>query len=244
VPPRQIPADRPRRETLSFEFGSMTVQLRPELTASIRRASGQTSCTVFMLMLAALKLAIHEWTGETDLHVATLAANRTAEETEGLIGLFANTLVLRTSLAGEPSFEEALARVRDTTLAAYANQDVPFDLVFRDLIAAKGAGPGRELLQILVLWQEDDGVPLRLPGISAHALGGPNPIADIGVALTVFELILTVTAAPDGIGIHVRYDSGLFEESTVRTLCERLEVMLERMTSDLTSAGAASAGNG
>jgi amino acid adenylation domain-containing protein len=244
VPPGQIPADRPRRETLSFEFGSVTVKLDPGLTTSIRRASGQASCTVFMLVITALKLVIHEWTGETDLHVATLVANRTVEETEGLIGLFANTLVLRTSLAGGPSSGEALARVRDTTLAAYANQEVPFDLVVRDLIAAKGARPGRELLQILVLWQEDDGGPLRLPGISVRALGGPNPIADIGVALTVFELILSVSATPDGVGIHVRYDSGLFDESIVRTLCERLEAMLDRMTSELTGGGAASPGNG
>ena len=76
-------------------------------------------------MLAAFQTLLHRYTGQDDIAVGTLIANRNRVELEGLIGFFVNTLVLRTDLSGDPSFRELLARVREVTLGAYEHQDCP-----------------------------------------------------------------------------------------------------------------------
>src|SRR5262249_31914651 len=93
------------------------------------RFSQAQGVTLFMTLLAALKTVLHRYTDETDLRVATHVANRNRPLTELLIGRLVNTVILRTDMCGDPSFQEVLRRVRATTLAAFANQDLPFEEV-------------------------------------------------------------------------------------------------------------------
>src|SRR5262249_54990584 len=101
--------------------------LRSHLSQAANRFSHREGGTLFMALVAALKTLLHHYLDQDDLQVATLVANRNRPGTEGLIGRFANTIILRTSLDGDPSPQEVLRRVCATTRAAYAHQDLPFE---------------------------------------------------------------------------------------------------------------------
>ena len=107
-----------------FKLRGQRVELA---TARAHREHHEQPNDLFMILLAALKILLHYYSKQEDMIVGTNVANRTRVETEGLIGFFVNQLVLRTSMAGNPSFKELLARVRQTTLEAHAHQDLPFE---------------------------------------------------------------------------------------------------------------------
>jgi non-ribosomal peptide synthetase component F len=91
--------------------------------------------TLFMVLLGAFQLLLGRYSGQDDIAVGSPIANRNRREIEDLIGFFANSLVMRTDLSGNPTFEALLARVRDVTLGAYANQDIPFEMLVEHLAA-------------------------------------------------------------------------------------------------------------
>ena len=103
------------------------VALLPSLAHAVKQFSHREGGTLFMALVAALKTLLHRYSSEDDLRVATNVANRNRAGTEGLIGPLVNTVILRTNLGGDPTPREVMRRVRATTLAAYANQDVPFE---------------------------------------------------------------------------------------------------------------------
>src|SRR5687768_12098862 len=123
----ELPADRPRPAVQSFRGAMESWALPPALAEGLKNLSQRTGVTLFMTLLTAFKILLYRYTSRPDLVVGTPIANRTRTEVEGLIGLFVNTLVLRTDLSGDPSFLEALNRVREVTLGAYAHQDLPFE---------------------------------------------------------------------------------------------------------------------
>ncbi|HEX6184264.1 MAG TPA: condensation domain-containing protein, partial [Pyrinomonadaceae bacterium] len=123
------------------EWGErVTLTLPPELAHALKSLGRREGATLFMTMLAAFKVLLRYAAGVEDLAVGTNAANRNRRETEGLVGLLVNQLVLRTRLTGGLTFREALGRVRQVALDAYLHQDVPFEKVDAALRPAqKGA---------------------------------------------------------------------------------------------------------
>src|SRR5439155_22495236 len=111
----------------SFVGDCETLALPRELSERLKALARQEGVTLFVLLLSAFKLLLYRYTRQADIVVGTPVAGRNQVETEGLIGYFINTLVLRTNLSGAPSFRELLARVRQTALDALANQDLPFE---------------------------------------------------------------------------------------------------------------------
>ena len=139
--------------------------------------------TPFMIFLSVFQALLYRFTGEADLLVGTPVASRGRRETEDLIGLFVNTLVLRADLSGSPDFVALLERVRETTLSAYAHQEVPFERLVEDL------SPERDLsrpplVQVLFSLQNAPSEPLELPGLALTASGvnwisGETPSAPV-----------------------------------------------------------------
>ncbi len=139
---RQL-ADAPVTSRIAVDFSSTSdpcshagcefFRFSPELTAALRRMAEREGVTLFILVLAALKILLHRYTGETDIVVGTGIANRNRSELEHLIGFFVNTLVLRTSLRADLTVTKAIERVREVALDAYSNQDVPFDALVDEL---------------------------------------------------------------------------------------------------------------
>ena len=124
--------------SLSHEF-----ELSPELTIALKQLAGETKTTLFMVILGTLNTLLYQYTQQDDIVVGADIANRNQAETEDLIGFFVNLLVLRSDLSGYPSFKELLARVKETTLSAYAHQDLPYDRLVRELRSSQQVNQNR-----------------------------------------------------------------------------------------------------
>src|SRR4029077_5435401 len=133
LPKLDLPADRPRPAMPSFRGSTFPLHVPPGLTVSLKRLSGEHEATLFMTMLAAFQALLHHYTGQDDIAIGSPVANRNRSEIEGLIGFFVNSLIMRTDFSGDPTFAEVLAQVRETALEAYANQDLPFEILVEEL---------------------------------------------------------------------------------------------------------------
>ena len=136
--PTTLPTDHPRPLQASFRGARIDAPLSNELLAQLRQLGARESTTPFVVLLACFKLLVARYSCETDIAVGTPIANRTRFASEHLVGTLVNTLVMRTDLSGNPRFVDLLARVRATTLDAYAHQDMPFDKLVEDLGAGRG----------------------------------------------------------------------------------------------------------
>jgi hypothetical protein len=159
----ELPTDRPRPAVPSGRGARLTVVLPPSLLESLKALARAEGGTLFTVLLAGFQALLHRYTGQQDIVVGTSVAGRGRADLEGLIGLFTNTLALRTDVSGQPAFRTLLGRVRETTLGAYAHQDVPFEKLVDAL------KPGRQLsiaplFQVALTLQNAPMPPLRLPG--------------------------------------------------------------------------------
>jgi amino acid adenylation domain-containing protein len=127
LPILELPTDRPRPAVRTFNGAREWLVLSEQLTDSVMALAQREGATLFMALLATFKVLLCRYTGQEDVIVGSPISNRPQTETESIIGFFLNNLALRTDLAGDPSFREALARVRKTALDAYAHQDVPIE---------------------------------------------------------------------------------------------------------------------
>ena len=155
-------------------------------------------------------MLLYGYTGQEDLCVATLVANRTRRETEGLIGLLVNTVLLRTDLGGNPTCREVLQRVRATTLAAYAHQDLPFEELVRTLERERNL-QRTSLCQVMIIWQNFMLRPLQYFSANAQLSGDGAERGGPDVALTTFDIILTLRERPQGITGTCIYKTDLFD---------------------------------
>jgi hypothetical protein len=122
-----VPTDWPRPLLQTFRGDMQSLFLSAEATAQLHALSKQEEATLFMTLLAAFQLLLARHAGQDDVVVGLPISGRNQSETEGLIGFFMNTLPLRTSLSGSPTFRDLLKRARETALEAYAHQEIPFE---------------------------------------------------------------------------------------------------------------------
>ncbi|GAA4264173.1 hypothetical protein GCM10022255_115360 [Dactylosporangium darangshiense] len=170
-------------------------------------------------MLGAFTVLLHRYSGQDDVVVGTPIANRNRAEIEGLVGFFVNTLVLRTDLSGDPTFAELLGRVRERTLAAYANQDLPFE----QLVDALDVGRDRSrtpLFQVLFNYLSADDRAGDLPTISRDSTDAP----------VLYDLTLVMADSADGLQGGVEFATALFDEATMHRLIGHLQLVLAAVT--------------
>ncbi len=211
APVLELPADRPRNWTRSGETGARALVLPAALATELVRLGRSHGVTLFMVLLAAFDVLLHRYTGQEDVAVGSPIANRTRHEIEGLVGFFVNTLVLRTAVAAETGAVELLKRVRETTLSAYAHQDVPFEKLVEELQPERG--PHRSPFFQVLLALQNAALPARpLPGLTLTPLPSPT----LGAK---YELTLSIAEAEDGsLRGRVDYVSDLFDPVTVDRL--------------------------
>ncbi|MFC4434947.1 amino acid adenylation domain-containing protein [Cupriavidus respiraculi] len=161
----ELPVDRPRPALPSHRGGAVPFSLDGPLAARLRALARRADATVFTVLLAAFQALLYRHTGQRDLRVGVPVANRGRVETEGVVGLFINTQVLRTEITGSESFAALLGRVRETVLHAQANQDLPFERLVEALQPERSLSHN-PLFQVMVNHQRRDrGVARRLPGL-------------------------------------------------------------------------------
>src|SRR6185369_8692340 len=219
-----LPLDRPRSAIQSFRGAYENFVLAKDLSDQLKALSRREGVTVFMLALAAFKAMLHSYSGSSDIVVGTDVANRNRIETENLIGFFANQLVLRTDLSGDPSFSEILARVREVALGAYAHQDLPFDKVVEALNPERDLSRN-PLFQVMFGFKNAPMSDLKLPELSLTSF----PLQD-GTA--VFDLSFYLTDTEQGLTGLVRYNTDIFDAATILHMWQRYERLLSFAVGD------------
>lgn len=214
-------ADRPRPAVQRFRGGSESRLLPIAFGDQVRTLGRREEASLFMTLLAAFKALLHGCTGLCDLCIGSPVAGRNRAEVEGLIGFFANMLVLRTDMSGDPSFRELLRRVRATALAAFSHQDVPFDLLVETLRPERDSSYG-PLVQVAFDLQEVSSLAPAFQGLALEPIG-----SDSGTSQ--FDLVLNVEDGPAGLLLCFEYDSDLFDASTVAWMIEDLEFVLRQV---------------
>ncbi|MFE4108591.1 condensation domain-containing protein, partial [Almyronema epifaneia] len=222
LPVLNLPSDRPRPTVPTFQGATYPITFAQPLADALKNLSVQSGVTLFTVLLAAFKILLQRYSHQNDIVVGTDIANRNRVETEGLIGLLVNTLVLRTDLAGDPTCLELLQRVRDGLLGAYAHQDLPFER----LVAA--LNPERHLSQMVPLFQVKFDLqlaplqPLSLGDLTVHPLVFDNET-------TKFELRLNLVDSEAGLRGQVEYSTDLFERPTIARLVGHFQTLLENL---------------
>jgi amino acid adenylation domain-containing protein len=219
-PALELPADHPRPAVQTLRGGIERMSLDPRLAGAVERLGLQRRATSFMTLLAGFAVLLHRYTGQADLWIGTPVAHRTQAETEDLIGFFVNTLVLRLDLAGEPSFDELLGRVREKALAAFAHQDVPFEKLVEELAPQRDLSRNPLLDVFFSVESESAGRMALAPGLTVE----PLP-ADTGTA----KLDLSLGFWKDADGTFVadaEYALDLFEPATARRLLRHFAILL------------------
>ncbi|MEV6714689.1 amino acid adenylation domain-containing protein [Lentzea sp. NPDC051208] len=218
VTPVELPADRPRPvvrdaagELLRFTLGAEVAQ------PLLERARAQ-GASPFLLLSAAVAVLLSRHTGSTDIAIGTPVAGRDRAETQDVVGLFLNTIVLRADLSGAPTFGEVLDRVRATAMDAYSHQDVPFEKLVDELSPERD--PSRTpLFSTMVLWQDADAAG------PAHGLSF-EPVA-VGETTAKFDLTVSATPRADGgIAFAFTYATALFDATTMHRVADRMVTLL------------------
>ena len=221
----ELPTDRPRARRLDPRGGRELVILGNEQVATLDELGRRSGATQFMILLAAFGALLHRLSGSERPVVGTPIAGRRQVETEGLIGLFVNTLALPIDLQGDPSFATALDRVRRTTLDAYAHQDLPFEKLVEELQPERDLG-NTPIFQVMLVLQNAPEEALELPGATLK----PVPLGDVGAR---FDLALNGQPTDDGLGLALNYRRQLFDATTARRLLAQLTRLLAAAAEDV-----------
>ncbi|HKP14062.1 MAG TPA: amino acid adenylation domain-containing protein, partial [Blastocatellia bacterium] len=220
----ELPTDRARPPVQSFRGATIHTALPPALTAELRRLCLQEGVTPYMAVLAALQTLLARYANQTDISVGSPVASRNWPEVEGLIGFFANTLVMRTDLSGDLDFRGLLARVREMALDAFAHQDLPFELLVEQLNPVRDLSHS-PLFQVLFVLQNAPGVELTLPGLSLTPF-------DVQTGLTHFDLTLSMTEEDGKLIATWEYSTDLFDEPTIRRMARHFETLFTHAVAD------------
>ncbi|MBW8873687.1 MAG: amino acid adenylation domain-containing protein [Acidobacteria bacterium] len=214
----ELPTDRPRPAVQSHRGATRPVRLPADLVRLAEALGRHEGATLFMVLLASFQALLARTSGQDDLAVGSPVAGRTHRELEPLIGFFVNTLVLRGGLAGTPTFRELLGQVRETALAAYLHQDVPFEKLVEELAPERSLAHA-PLFQVMLVLQNAPVASLEIETLSLRPVSVDTKTAKCDLTLTFEErdggLIGTMEHATD-----------LFDATTVDRMVAGFERLL------------------
>ncbi|WP_267246623.1 condensation domain-containing protein, partial [Streptomyces sp. PR69] len=227
----EYPTDRPRPAVASQRGGGFEVELGAELHARLDDLARGTGTTLSMVVHAALAGLLTRLGAGTDIPIGTPVAGRSDEALDGLIGFFVNTLVLRTDTSGDPTFRDILGRVRETSLAAYEHQDVPFERVVEALNPPRSAARN-PLCQIMLQVGTGSGrAGLELPGAEVETVFALGDVAKLDLDLN-FQAGVLDDGRPGPLRAYVGFATDLFDAPTVHRMIDRLVRVLEAVAAD------------
>ncbi len=223
-----LPGDRPRPAVASGAGAAVEFRVPADLTAALEALARRTGVSLFMVVHAAYAAVLAKLSGTEDLAIGTPIAGRSAQALDDLVGMFVNTLALRTRVRARDRFGELLAQVREHDVRAFAHADLPFDRVVEELDPERSAAYA-PIVQVLLSFEQRAETALRLPGldVSDHPLANPGAQFDLALALSEID-------GPDGRVLHavLRYATDLFDEDTVHGFGRRLLRLLTAVTTD------------
>ncbi|MEC9375344.1 MAG: amino acid adenylation domain-containing protein [Pseudomonadota bacterium] len=214
-----IPTDWPRPIEQTFNGSGEIRKLSPKLLENLQNTAQSNGCTLYMLLLAAFDILLGRYSGSDDIVVGSPIAGRKMQETEGLIGFFSNTLVMRADLSGNPHFKDFLHQVRATTLEAHENQDLPFEKLVEELKPDRNLSHS-PIFQVMLVLQNN---PIR--NVKFGDLNYSYPDFDMGISK--FDLLLEITEEESGLRTGIQYNSDLFSSNTMKRILKHFEILLE-----------------
>ncbi|HEY0606192.1 MAG TPA: condensation domain-containing protein, partial [Herpetosiphonaceae bacterium] len=224
LPTLELPTDYPRPPVQTFRGAAQSFVVPREPTEALKELSRQEGVTLFMTLLAAFNVLMARYSGQDDILVGSPIAGRQRVETENMIGFFANTLVLRTRLGGNPAFRDVLKSVRETMQGAHAHQDVPFEQLVEILHPERDMSRN-PLFQVMFVLQNTPPAALTLPGITISAISLQSSTAK-------FDIWLSMEERGDELFANVEYNTDLFEAATIRRMQGHFLTLLATVVAD------------
>lgn len=215
-----LPTDRPRPSHRQFRGSTRRLQLPSGLSGELKRLAGQEAVTLYSLLLTAWQTLLFRYSGQSDIIVGSPLTLRGDPECERMVGCLLNTVLLRTDLSKNPSFRGLLRRVREGTLAAFANQPMPFEKLDEVLQLPGGNQPGVHPL-CPVMFQY-----LPLPPPAPKLQGLETELLEVHTATAKFDLTLTLMEGREGLAGDLEFDTDLFDAQTIDRLAANFEVLL------------------
>jgi len=232
-----LPIDHPRPAVQSFEGSTLRVDLPPDLVCGLRRIAQAEKASLYSAIVTGFIAMFHRYSGQDDLCVSAPVATRGFPETESLLGMLINNVVLRSDLSGDPTVAEMLTRMKDVSFEAFANQELPLDRVVQ--VVNPPRNPSYNPLFQVGLGLHDSKVDIgAIPGIemkASMALSNGSSKFDMAVAMLPYSaqwLDREFSDKEDGITAVVEYSTALFERSTIERMADTLMQLLRGMIAD------------
>ncbi|QFR96865.1 amino acid adenylation domain-containing protein [Streptomyces tsukubensis] len=219
-----LPTDRPRPSAASYRGGRLYVEIDAALHQRVTDLAHRSGATVFMVLHAGMAAVLTRLGAGTDIPLGSPIAGRTDDALGELVGFFVNTLVLRADTSGDPSFTELVGRVRETSLAAYAHQDVPFEYLV-ELLNPRRSAAHHPLFQVMLALHNVPSAEFDLPDVRVSGEPVTMDVSRVDLAVSMAERH-DRTGRPDGITGTVEYSADMFDRDTVDVLMARWERLL------------------
>lgn len=219
APPVELPTDHLRPATRSYNGAKQSVMLPQSLTDNLKRLSREEGVTLFMVLAAAFKVLLYRYSGQMDIVIGTVSANRNQADIEELIGFFVNPLVLRTDLSETRAFRALLGKIRETVIDACTHQDLPFEKLVEELQPERDASR-TPLFQVMLAQQKPLMPELESAGVCFRPL-------EVDTTTAKFDLILYFAEADQELRLTLEYSTDLFEAATARRMLGHLQTLLE-----------------
>jgi amino acid adenylation domain-containing protein len=219
APPVELPTDHLRPAARSYNGAKQSVMLPQSLTDNLKRLSREEGVTLFMVLAAAFKVLLYRYSGQMDIVIGTVSANRNQAEIEELIGFFVNPLVLRTNLSETRTCRALLGKIRETVIDACTHQDLPFEKLVEELQPERDASR-TPLFQVMLAQQKPLMPELESAGVCFRPL-------EVDTTTAKFDLILYFAEADQELRLTLEYSTDLFEAATARRMLGHLQTLLE-----------------
>jgi len=219
-----LPTDKKRPAQQSFRGGTEQRRLSADLLGGLNAVAKQEKASLFMTLLAAFQVLLMRYSGQEDFGVGTVVANRNQRETEELIGFFLNTLVVRAGLCGEPTFREALQRMRNAALGAYEHQDLPFERLVEELAPSRDMSRS-PVFQVVFTLRKAPEKEFEFAGLRLEDF-------ETDLNTSKFDLIMAVEEREHEAEVVINYVADLFEAETIRRMLEHYEHLLEAIVAN------------
>ncbi|MGY4100675.1 amino acid adenylation domain-containing protein [Nocardia sp. R16R-3T] len=226
----RLPLDRPRPAQPSLRGGSLDIAVPAQVHAALADLARQHNSSLFMVVHAALAALLARLSGGSDIAIGTPVAGRGSAELDDLVGMFVNTLTLRTDVDRGASFAAFVEQVRETDLSAFANAEIPFERVVEEVLPARAVS-ANPLFQVILSFQNIEQPTLELPGLTVSAVDTGEIVAKFDLQVIV-EPRLRADGTPDELVIGFAYATDVFEEATIAGLGRRFERILAAVAAD------------
>ncbi|WP_454563826.1 non-ribosomal peptide synthase/polyketide synthase [Pseudomonas sp. AIG] len=223
----ELPTDRPRPAEQSYRGARQDIALSAELAAGLKALAQRENVTLFALLLASFQTVLHRYSGQADIRVGVPVANRNRVETEGLIGFFVNTQVLKAEFDSQQTFRSLLQQVKNTVLGAQAHQDLPFEQLV-DALQPQRSLSHSPLFQVLHNHQSQTRQAqgaTRLPDIAIEGLSWVSHTAQFDLTLDTFE-------SADNVWAELTYATDLFDADTMARFARHWSNLLQAIVAD------------